>query len=48
LLKSHQRDHQQSGPFSLFTDPLVVGYAPMMKFAAGLPTHSMHIIRPQS
>ncbi len=27
---------------------IVVGYPPMMKFAANLPTHSMHITRPQS
>jgi hypothetical protein len=47
-LDRHQRDHRQSGLFSLFAGPLIVGYPPMMKFAANLPTHSMHIIRPQS
>jgi hypothetical protein len=47
-LDRHQRDHQQSGLFVLLADPLIIGYAPMMKFAASLPTHSMHIIRPQS
>jgi hypothetical protein len=47
-LDRHQCDHQQSGPFSLLAELLNVGYAPMMKFAASLPTQSMHIIRPQS
>jgi hypothetical protein len=40
--------HQQSGLFLLLAGPLIVGYPPMMKFAANLPTRSMHIIRPQS
>jgi hypothetical protein len=44
----HQRGHRQSRLFSLLSDPLIVGYASMMKFAASLPPHSMHIIRPQS
>ncbi|UPJ51373.1 hypothetical protein IVB30_08500 [Bradyrhizobium sp. 200] len=46
-LDRHQRDHQQPALFSLLADQLI-GYAPMMNFAASLPTHSMHIIRPQS
>jgi hypothetical protein len=37
-----------AGLFSLLVDPLIVGYAPLMKSAASLPTHGMHIIRPQS
>lgn len=40
--------HQQSGLVLLLAGPLIVGYPPMMKFAANLPTRSMHIIRPQS
>jgi hypothetical protein len=40
--------HQQSGLFLLLADPLNVGYARLMTFAASLPTQRMHIIRPQS
>ena len=39
---------QQLDYFHYFVDPLIVGYAPLMKSASSLPTHGMHIIRPQS